>query len=484
MFPRVHTVFAKNGSGFLPGGLIEMSDEIIVPVGVYRSAASNDIMIGFSDGTAEEWHDVELDVRKAANRATRGLFPSGTDWYTKINDDHIKGVYDDNQRGGSDSGSDQDDQEQNQNGDGNEDGDGSQDQQGSDGDDGESDGDGDDGDSESDDSGDGDSDSEDGEMNFEDRDKDGEDDGFPENPVADALWELYRPRVREIAHHYAEYGARYALQHGKGGNGSGPGLTLQFDKGKVGKVEGVTHHMFPKVLAAVQRGVNVYLPGPPGTGKSHMAQQIAEALGVDFNVDSFSPMSTEAKLLGFKNAQGEPVRTGFQRVYTEGGVELFDEMDNANGAVLAVMNGGLANGQLGFSEGVMKRHENFVAIATANTLGTGPTAEFAGRQKIDPATLNRFVKIFIDTDENMEDHIIRSMIGATTGDSWLKKVRQVRRAVADLRIKHFVTMRDSINGARLIAPGAGAFSQLEALEHTILAVLTEDQVSKIKQWRG
>ena len=36
-------------------------------------------------------------------------------------------------------------------------------------------------------------------MNFEDRDKTGEDDGFPENPFADELWELYKPRVREIS---------------------------------------------------------------------------------------------------------------------------------------------------------------------------------------------------------------------------------------------------------------------------------------------
>ena len=125
-----------------------------------------------------------------------------------------------------------------------------------------------------------------------------------------------------------------------------------------------------------------------------------------------------------------------------------------------------------------------MCIATANTLGTGPTAEFAGRQKLDPATLNRFVKIFIDTDESMEDSIVTDMLGEATAQAWLKKVRHVRRAVADLRIKHFVTMRDSINGARLIAPGAGKFSQVEALHHTVLAVLPDDTVEKIKRWRG
>ena len=122
--------------------------------------------------------------------------------------------------------------------------------------------------------------------------------------------------------------------------------------------------------------------------------------------------------------------------------------------------------------------------ATANTLGTGPTAEFAGRQRLDPATLNRFVKIQIGTDEVMEDRIVNGLIGDVKGQQWLKKIRHVRRACDELRIKHFVTMRDSINGARLIAPGDGAFTQLEALEYTCLGSLAADQVSKIKAWKG
>jgi cobaltochelatase CobS len=237
------------------------------------------------------------------------------------------------------------------------------------------------------------------------------------------------------------------------------------------------------VLAAVGREVNVYLPGPPGTGKSHLVEQVAQDLGVAFGVTSFSPMSTESKLLGFRNAHGEYVSTVFRERYEFGGVMLLDELDNANPAIVAVLNGGLANNQMEFPDGVVKRHPSFIAIATANTLGTGPTAEFAGRQRLDPATLNRFVKIEIDTDETMEDAIVAGLIGKVKAEKWLKQVRHVRAAVADLRIKHFVTMRDSINGAKLIAPGDGAFKNLEALEVTCLGSLTEEQRDKIKKWK-
>ena len=459
-----------------------MNDETVIPIGVYRSTVTSQVVVGYNDGTVEELFGEDSATIWAASRAAKRAsgsvdFPNATDWYYPIDPVDI-GQDNDGGLGGENQGQEGDDEQD----------------QGAEGDQGDGD---DDGESEDESEGDGDSDAEGNEsesdeqsedesdMNFEDRDKTGEDDGFPENPFADELWELYKPRVREIAHHYAEYGANYAMKNGGGqGDGGKPGLTLKFEKGKVGKVEGVTHEMFPKVLAAVQRGVNVYLPGPPGTGKSHMVQQIAEALDIPFGVTSFSPMSTESKLLGFRSAQGETVRTVWRDRYEFGGGMLMDELDNANGAVIAVLNGGLANGFMEFPDGVVTRHPDFVCIATANTLGTGPTAEFAGRQKLDPATLNRFVKIFIDTDESMEDSIVTDMLGEATAQAWLKKVRHVRRAVADLRIKHFVTMRDSINGARLIAPGAGKFSQVEALHHTVLAVLPDDTVDKIKKWRG
>jgi hypothetical protein len=314
-----------------------------------------------------------------------------------------------------------------------------------------------------------------------------EQEALSDDRLLQEIWDRFRPLIagRDDIHanSMSDYVHKVASRHGGSGGGGG-GKILNFGKGKIGKVEGLTHELFEKVLAAVMRQVHVYLPGPPGTGKSHMVEQIAEALQVAFGVTSFSPMSTESKLLGFRNAHGDYVSTVFRQRYEFGGVMLLDELDNANPAIVAVLNGGLANNQMEFPDGVIKRHADFVAIATANTLGTGPTAEFAGRQRLDPATLNRFVKIQIGTDEVMEDNIVNGMIGSVKGQQWLKKIRHVRRACEDLRIKHFVTMRDSINGARLIATGDGAFTQLEALEYTCLGSLSPDQVEKIKAWKG
>lgn len=305
-----------------------------------------------------------------------------------------------------------------------------------------------------------------------------------DHELIDNIWTVIKPRVVQIAEGRAGYAAGYVRNLVGSGRGGSGGITVRVSGKKTGKVVGVTHFQFPKVLSAVSRGLNVYLPGEPGTGKSHMAYQIAEALGVEFGVTSFSPMSTESKLIGFRTATGDTVHTVYRDRYVYGGICLLDELDNANPAIVAGLNSGLANGFQEFPDGVHERHESFVAIATANTFGTGPTAEFAGRQKLDPATLNRFVKIYIGTDEAMETHLVEAIIGSTQADRLLSKLRHYRRAVADLRIKTFITMRDSLNAARLIAPGDGAFTIPEALEMTCLGILTEDQVSKIKNWRG
>ena len=300
------------------------------------------------------------------------------------------------------------------------------------------------------------------------------------------IWEKIAPLVeaRDIAGLKAT--AEYVKDSIKAAPRGGPSgdTIIKVSGGKVGKVTGGTHEVFGKVLAAVSRGVNVYLPGPPGTGKSHMVGQIAEALGRYYAVTSFSPMSTESKLLGYYDANGNYVGTPFRKCFEEGGVMCLDELDNANPAIVAVMNGGLAQDYMGFPDGLVKRHPDFVVVATANTLGTGPTAEFSGRQKLDPATLNRFGKFPVGTDEALETKIICDMIGESKGVQWLTKVRHVRTACQELRIKHFVTMRDSRNGAMLIAPGAGAFTQLEALNATCLGALSPDQIEKIKAFKA
>jgi len=321
-------------------------------------------------------------------------------------------------------------------------------------------------------------------MDFQFEHDPGEDESLGDK-FADSLWETFKPRVIDIAESRARQAGNQVRESiPKGGTGGKAKPSFVKIDGKVkGKIPEVRHSKFDTVLRLVARGTHVYLPGPPGTGKSHMCLQVGEALGRSVEIEGFNPMSPMSDIKGYMiPGTGEFKETAFYRAFTSGGLYVGDELDNSNPAIVAGLNSALANGIFEFGNGKHLAHLDFGMLATANTLGTGPTAQFAGRAKLDPASLNRFAKVYIDTDERMETAIVAGMLGDSLADRWLTQVRHARRAVDALGIKHFVTMRDSVIGAKMIAPGDGAFTIGEACEMTFLGALDDDQKAKIKAW--
>ncbi len=57
-------------------------------------------------------------------------------------------------------------------------------------------------------------------------------------------------------------------------------IELKTPKGDTRKIEGATHPVFDEVVDLAHARDNVFLPGPSGSGKSHLAGQVAEALGL------------------------------------------------------------------------------------------------------------------------------------------------------------------------------------------------------------
>jgi hypothetical protein len=168
---------------------------------------------------------------------------------------------------------------------------------------------------------------------------------------------------------------------------------------------GAAHHIFPQVLRIAAKRNHVYLYGPAGTGKSHLASQVAEALNLPFGCMSFCGQSTKTDLVGYMDAHGNYVSTPFYDLYKNGGVFCLDEMDAANPNLINLLNGGLAGKQMAFPCGMVTRHADFVCIASANTFGTGATEAYIGRNPMDAASMNRFLKIFTDYDRNLESAI-------------------------------------------------------------------------------
>jgi len=181
---------------------------------------------------------------------------------------------------------------------------------------------------------------------------------------------------------------------------------LVLDEKQVAGSGKIRHHEFDKVALSLRNRLPTFLYGPSGSGKSKMAEQIAEMLKLPYYSISVSYQTSVGTLLGYMDAQGHYVRSLLREAYEHGGVFCIDEIDAGNQNVIMCLNAVTNQDVVGFPDGMVKKHKDFIAIATANTKGDGSDLQYSGRERIDAALLARFVKIKIDYDEDMERKLI------------------------------------------------------------------------------
>lgn len=216
----------------------------------------------------------------------------------------------------------------------------------------------------------------------------------------------------------------------------------------------MAHHCFEDVLLMVVAGTAPFLVGPAGSGKTTLAEQVAKALSVQFYMEA--RVTSEFKLLGFTDANGNVVRTQFRDAYERGGVFLFDEADASDPDAMTAFNAALANGWCSFPDGLVRRHGQFYPIAAGNTFGRGADRQYVGRNQLDAATLDRFSVYVVDYDEALEVRLCGNA-------DWARYVQAVRAAVEKEKIRHVVSPRASIAGAKLIAAGMELSKVTEAV---------------------
>ena len=167
-------------------------------------------------------------------------------------------------------------------------------------------------------------------------------------------------------------------------------------------VKGIKHSQLPSLINMVGAGLNVMLTGSAGSGKTHAATQVAEALGVKFYALSVGAQTSKSDIVGFIDAGGTYRTTPFRQAYEKGGVFVMDEIDAGNSNVLIQINSALSNGICSFPDKQVKAHKDFHFIATANTYGKGESMKYVGRNRLDAATLDRFTIIHWNIDEKVE----------------------------------------------------------------------------------
>jgi cobaltochelatase CobS len=226
-------------------------------------------------------------------------------------------------------------------------------------------------------------------------------------------------------------------------------LTLVTPLGKK-VLTGARHEKFEQLLQTVSVGLAAMIVGPAGSGKTFASEQVAEALDLPFYAISVGSQTSKSDLVGFITANGGYVRTQFREAYENGGVFLMDEIDAGNANVLVLLNSALAGHSAAFPDQMVKKHENFRFVATANTFGTGANRQYVGRNQIDAATLDRFVTIVWPVDTVLEGSTVAHF---ENGSKWHKVIIEVRAQVDNNSWRLVVSPRATIKGAALLDAG-------------------------------
>ena len=244
-------------------------------------------------------------------------------------------------------------------------------------------------------------------------------------------------------------------------------------------MNGKVHEKFAEILDLAAQRMEILMIGPAGCGKSHLAEQIAKALGLRFGSISCSAGMSEGQITGRLIPTGEGGRFEYQRsqfveFYEDGGVFLLDEIDAADANVLLVINQALANGHLPVPNRTdnpqAKRHPDFVLIAAANTFGNGANRMYVGRNQLDEATLDRFRigQVVMDYDQDLEKSILAD------GDL-LRRLWNIRRAVNDCQLRRVVSTRFIAKAATMQAAGWDS----EKIIGQLVCGWTQDERSKV-----
>lgn len=248
------------------------------------------------------------------------------------------------------------------------------------------------------------------------------------------------------------------------------------EKGEIREVDGLAHKLLPTVIKKLSGGVNVYLAGPAGSGKTTIARQCAQAFDIPFHFTG--AIFQKYELTGFIDANGNYQTTPFREAFEHGGLLLWDEIDASASEALVAFNAGIGNGIYAFPDKTITAHPDFKVMAAGNTKGKGATREYNGRNALDGSSLDRFVLIDIDYDEILEEHAAHNAFLQAGGDDKnvtiveeiARAVRCARKKASDLRLTCIISPRATIDACKLAAVG---FTIGEALKASLWGKLDE-----------
>lgn len=241
--------------------------------------------------------------------------------------------------------------------------------------------------------------------------------------------------------------ATIAEEAGYAPQGGGSNVITIDDVGNVIAEIGQTHPAFETALRMVRRSA-VYLYGPPGSGKSTIARNVAKALDLPCYVQG--RIESPFEVFGFRDGRGEYAATPFRKAFERGGVYCLDELDRSDSTALTALNDALSSRSAMFPDGVtVEAHPDFHFMATGNSALRGDSADHVAAVEHDSAVADRLAFLFIDYDEAFERSLIPSNF-----KEWCDRVQTIRRAIKETgQAGVHATPRATITGAQMLHDG-------------------------------
>lgn len=212
-----------------------------------------------------------------------------------------------------------------------------------------------------------------------------------------------------------------------------------------------------EMIINAKLGLNSMLVGPAGSGKTTACELLGKALGLEFNHVNLTAGASETWLFGRQTLSGF-VEGSFSKTYRNGGVFLADEMDAADANLMLSINTAIAsdtmyNPILGEK---ITRHKDFVFVGAANTYGKGGSYTYTGRNRLDAATLDRFITIVVDYDKDLEKSLV-------SNDKLLKFWWDMRAELNKLGSQEVLSTRSLVATDKRVAAGIDVKKTLDQL---------------------